>query len=292
MHKSKPSQPHCDTPHVVGIIGDPIAQSQSPTLHNALYRRLRLPWVYLPIRLRAAQLAQLPWLMRMCDIDGLNVTAPHKVAVVPYLDRLDRSAALAGAVNCIRRTGQRLIGYNTDIAGFRRALAQTWRLALHGTTVAIIGTGGAARACAVAALQDRCAQLTIIGRSATRRAALCAHLRRAFPRAPIAHAALTTPALRRALGAHTLLVQATSASARIAAHVQAALRGDAPAAIRYYFDCCYGTSAVVPRLAPAIQISDGTPMLIAQALDSIALWTGQQPSAAQRARWLSDTRNR
>lgn len=267
---------HFSTPHVVGLIGDPIAHSRSPQWHNDHYLRHRLPYVYLPLRVTAAQLRKVPLLMQLCDIDGLNVTAPHKVAVARLMGTLDRDAQLTGAVNTIRRVRQTLRGYNTDVPGFRDALQQEWQIEARGRHVAILGTGGAARAVAVCVLQDRCASLTILGRSPAKRAALVRHLQRHFPRRAIAAQPLNLPALRQALATCALLIQATSDPAKITAILKTALRNHPALAIRYYYDCCYWQPLPRSLFPPTVHVADGTSLLTAQALRSIQIWTGKR----------------
>src|SRR3989338_8151605 len=107
---------------LLGIVGAPLQHSLSPGLHNWMCKKYRLPFVYFPLPLKPNQLRHLPKIMRLTDIWGLNVTAPYKQTIIPYLDRLDRSAKEAQAVNTIVRRGTRLIGYNTDAEGWWQAL--------------------------------------------------------------------------------------------------------------------------------------------------------------------------
>lgn len=133
---------------IFGIIGKPVSRSLSPWMHNAAFAATEFDGVFVPIETNDIDAVfsgligelQLP-------IRGLSVTMPHKVAVLDHLDELDETAAAVGAVNTVRReTDGKLIGHNTDVAGFIRPLKQ--RLGdLSDMRVAIIGGGGAARAC-------------------------------------------------------------------------------------------------------------------------------------------------
>ncbi|MCL2789516.1 MAG: shikimate dehydrogenase [Desulfobulbus sp.] len=129
-----------------GIIGDPVAHSLSPAMHNAALAHLGLNAVYVPMR--PADLADAFRGLRSLGFAGASVTVPFKVAIMDFLDAIDPVARKIGAVNTLvfERTGAaiRCTGHNTDWLGSNRALAEVIDLA--GRTVLLIGAGGAARA--------------------------------------------------------------------------------------------------------------------------------------------------
>ena len=132
---------------IFGVIGDPIAHSLSPLLHNAAFAARRINAVYLPFLVRS-----LPDFLKAIPgfgLRGFSVTIPHKVGILRHLQDCDALAAEIGAVNTVtvRRDGS-LLGSNTDYVGVLRAL-QT-RLALPKSRVLILGAGGSARAAAFA----------------------------------------------------------------------------------------------------------------------------------------------
>lgn len=132
---------------LLGLIGYPLGHSRSPELHNAALSAAQLNGVYLafptpPERLEAAIAG-----MRALGLRGLNVTIPHKVAVIPYLDDLTEVAARVGAVNTLFWEGNRLVGDNTDVAGF---LALAAGRVSSTSRVLVLGAGGSARAVACA----------------------------------------------------------------------------------------------------------------------------------------------
>ncbi len=103
--------------------------------------------------------------LRGDDFLGANVTIPHKQAVVPLLDRVDERAGPIGAVNTIVRDGDQLVGYNTDIAGFARALRDDAGFDPKGKHIAVIGAGGAARAVCLALIEGGASVIELTGRS-------------------------------------------------------------------------------------------------------------------------------
>ena len=99
---------------VCGVIGDPIEHTMSPVMHNAAFKKLGIDYLYVPFRVREEELGKAVDGMRALNIRGLNVTIPHKVAIIPYLDELDPLAEKIGAVNTIVNYVVVLTGYNTD----------------------------------------------------------------------------------------------------------------------------------------------------------------------------------
>jgi len=134
---------------ICGVIGDPIGHSLSPRMQNAAFAALGLDYLYLPFQVPPARLAEAIAGVRGLGLLGLNVTIPHKQAVIKYLDRLSPEAELIGAVNTIHNTGSELIGYNTDGRGFVAALRQEAQVEPDGQRVVVLGAGGAARAVAI-----------------------------------------------------------------------------------------------------------------------------------------------
>ncbi len=145
-----------------GVIGDPIEHTMSPVMHNAAFRQMGLDYLYVPFRVKQEELARAMQGMRALNIRGLNVTIPHKVAVIQFLDRLDPLAEKIGAVNTIVNDDGVLSGYNTDGAGFLRALLEK-KIEPQGKNIVIVGAGGASRAISFF-LADRGAHLVILNR--------------------------------------------------------------------------------------------------------------------------------
>jgi len=128
------------------VIGDPIAHSLSPAMHNAGYEALGLPFVMAAARVSPEQLADAVRGMRALAIRGLAVTMPHKVSIIPLLDRLDPVAKAIGAVNTVVNDGGTLTGHNTDWVGIVNPLMGI--APLKSARVALLGAGGAALAAA------------------------------------------------------------------------------------------------------------------------------------------------
>ena len=159
------------------VIGDPIAQSKSPAIHNFWLAKLGIDAEYQACRVTGdgladyltARRANSAWL-------GCNVTMPHKQAVMPLLHSVEEPAATVGAVNTIRPTLDRLqIGMNTDVAGFLEPLQAVLQETHYFRMARVLGTGGAARAI-VRALADRDFVIVLAGRDPAKARALLAEL--------------------------------------------------------------------------------------------------------------------
>lgn len=132
------------------IIGWPVAESLSPAIHNAAFDALGLEWTYVPLAVRPGAIDEGMTLLRELDVQGANVTMPHKQSVVPYLERLEGDAHTLHAVNTIVRDAGALVGHNTDGPGFLAAIAEEAGFHPAGKRALVLGAGGAARAVAVA----------------------------------------------------------------------------------------------------------------------------------------------
>ncbi len=130
---------------VCGLIGDPVEHTMSPVMHNAAFRDSGIDYLYLPFRVRKEDLGKAIEGMRALNIRGLNVTIPHKVAVMQFLDKLDPLAEKIGAVNTIVNDGGLLMGYNTDASGFLQTLLEKG-IKPKRKNVVVLGAGGASRA--------------------------------------------------------------------------------------------------------------------------------------------------
>jgi shikimate dehydrogenase len=165
------SQANSYLAELVGAFGDPIAENPTGVMQEAAFRALGLDWRYLTIEVHAADLAAAVAGMRAMNFRGINLTIPHKVEVLRHLDEIAPDAALIGAVNTVRRDGDRLVGENTDGKGFLRAL-QAAAIDPRGRRVVILGAGGAAKAIAVELALAGAAHLTVVNRSVERGRAL------------------------------------------------------------------------------------------------------------------------
>jgi len=145
---------------VFAVFGNPVDHSLSPVMHNKAFAETGFNGIYLAFRVTDIDAAMKA--VRAIGIRGVSVTIPHKIAVMNSLDEIDELARRIGAVNTVVNREGRLCGYNSDAQGAVRALLE--KTAIHGTDIAIIGAGGAARAIGFGMI-DNGGRVMIINRS-------------------------------------------------------------------------------------------------------------------------------
>lgn len=161
---------------IYGIIGDPVAHSLSPLMHNRAFVDCGLDCCYIPFKVAAGDLPAAVAAVRALGMGGVNVTIPHKERVIACLDEIDRTAALIGAVNTVVNRNGRLIGYNTDGAGWLALLKNDAGFDPGGRRAVLLGAGGAARAVAFVLAQSGIGSLAIFDLDGSRAARLAADL--------------------------------------------------------------------------------------------------------------------
>ena len=258
---------------VCGIIGEPVTHSMSPVMQNAAFQAANLDYAYVAFPVSIDALPGCADAVRTLGIRGLNVTVPHKVAVMPTLDRIDSLAQHIGAVNTIVNDVGTLIGYNTDGPGFMRALADAG-VEVAGKTVVMLGAGGAARAVAYS-LAEAGAQLAILNRSAERAESLALEIS-AIHSDHVGYAPLEHACLRERLSKADVLVNTTSVG--MSPDIDSSpcpadlLREDL-----YVCDIVYHplqTRLLREADAAGATIVGGAEMLIHQGAQAFELWTG------------------
>jgi shikimate dehydrogenase len=168
---------------LVGVFGHPVAENPTIVMIEAAFKELGLNWRYLTIEVYPADLADAFRGLRAFNMRGINLTIPHKVAVLSLLDEITPAATIIGAVNTVCRDGDRLRGENTDGKGFLRALRDDAQVDPAGKRVVLLGAGGAARAIAVELALAGAAHISIVNRSAERARALATLLAEKTPAA-------------------------------------------------------------------------------------------------------------
>lgn len=151
---------------LTACFGQPVAENPTQVMMEAAYRHHGLDWRYLTIEVSPFGLRDAVQGVRAMGFRGFNCTIPHKVAVIEYLDGLGESASLMGAVNCVVRRGDQLIGENTDGKGFVKSLKEL--VDPTGKHVVMCGAGGAARAIGVEVALAGASRITLVNRSVSR----------------------------------------------------------------------------------------------------------------------------
>jgi shikimate dehydrogenase len=150
---------------VYGVFGDPIRHSKSPVMLNRAFEEAGINAAYAAFHILPGTLKDAVAGIRALQFRGVNVTIPHKVEVMSYMDEIDESAQIIGAVNTIVNDNGRLTGYNTDGIGYVRSLKEETGIDLKGKKVLMLGAGGAARGVGYALAKEGAAHIYIANRT-------------------------------------------------------------------------------------------------------------------------------
>lgn len=265
------------TSRLVGIIGWPVAHSLSPIMQNAAFAALGLDWFYVPLPVAPENVGHALEGLKALNFAGVNVTIPHKQAVMPYLQEISESAQNIGAVNTIVIRDGRLYGYNTDRVGFLNSL-QEEGFEPAGKHCVVLGAGGAARAVAFALAGAGAASIFVLNRTVERAEFLVEDLASKYAAVHFASEALARETLLDLNDSVDLIVNTTSLGMypRVETSPWPA---DVPVpAQATVCDLVYTpTRTMFLRRAEAAgaKTIDGVGMLVHQGATAFKFWTGQ-----------------
>lgn len=258
---------------VAGVIGSPVRHSLSPALHNAAFEAAGLDWTYAAFEVGPGGAQAALDAMRTLGLGGLSVTMPLKDEAFAAVDEADESAAALRCVNTVVRDGDRLVGRNTDGAGFVASLRAGAGFEPQDTRVVVLGGGGAARAVVHALAGGGAGEVVVVNRTAERAeraAALAGGRGRVGTPAAVHDADLVVNATSVGMGQ-----AATGASLPCDPHLLHA--GQLVADLVYH---PLETGLLAAARAQGAAVLDGLGMLVHQAALQQLLWTGGCPDVA------------
>jgi shikimate dehydrogenase len=268
----------------LAVLGRPVAHSLSPAMHTAALAALArddaafAAWRYVKIDIAPEQLAEALAALHAAGFRGVNLTMPHKEAVLAHAAPGDDFVRAAGAANTLVRSGAGWRAFNTDGGGLSDAVREDLGLALAGRPVVLLGAGGAARAAAVQCCREGAAAVWIGNRGTDRLAALLRDLAPFAGATAVRGFALDVPPADLPPGA--LVVNATTAGLRTDDPPPVDLRRlPRPAGV---YDMIYhppATALLRGAAALGVPWANGLGMLVHQGVRSLALWTGAKPRA-------------
>ena len=256
------------------LIGHPVKHSVSPQMHNAAFKELGLNCIYLVFDVLEEMLREAVDGLRSLRILGFNVTIPHKIRIIKFLDELDNSAKLVKAVNTVVQRNGELIGYNTDLYGIEQVLREVDEL--NCGLGLIIGAGGAGRASAIALTNLGFSEIIIANRTFKRASNLAKQIRElGFSAKPI----LLTDLSRYASSAN-LIINATPLGMAPNLISETPLKRDHIKRGSVVLDLVYNplrTKLLIEAEKAGAYTISGLKVLVAQGARSFKLWTGIDP---------------
>ena len=277
----------------LGVLGDPIAHSLSPQMQNAALRESNIDMQYARFQIAADELR--PAIQLMCEIGfvGLNLTVPHKIAALGFVDEVEESAAEIGAINTVVFREDKSLGWNTDGPGFARAVREDFSVDLRDLRVLLLGAGGGAgRALAYQCARENCERLVLVDRTVEKARALAHELAEYFsgprvlgPEARLAAIRWNDPELRTQLGRTDLVINATTVGLKHSDPTPLPNALIAPHLMVY--DLVYRqtpTALLAAAAAEGARATNGLTMLLHQGALAFELWFDRTaPLAAMRA---------
>jgi len=264
---------------LIGLIGYPIKQSFSPFIHNVAAELTGTKLIYMPFEVHSSNLKNAVRGMVALGIKGFNVTVPHKVKVVDYINKLSEEASVIGSVNTVINEQGKLIGYNTDVNGIVESLSPS-KSKVSGNEVCIIGAGGSARAVIYTLIRNfKPKKIFIVNRTEQHSEALKQHFKSKMKFDGIVTKELHHPDLINVLNNCSLIVNSTPVGMYPATDDSVLGTPDVFVKDQIVFDLVYN-----PVKTKFLQLAEskgavtinGLIMLVQQAAKSFTLWTGNE----------------
>lgn len=263
---------------IYAVIGEPIAQSLSPQLHNGLFKETGVDALYLPIAVKSEDLEKLADGFRLMNVGGFNVTKPHKMEIMEYLDRLDPLAEKIGAVNTVVYRDGEMVGYNTDGFGFIKSIESKIEIPKEALTILILGCGGAVKSVAMALADWGIKKVIIANRTTAKAEELANQINENWPGQAQA-ISMEPEALKTAVDEAMIVVNGTSLGMADTVS-QSPLPKELIKKELLVYDMIYSPT-VTQLLKDANEIGaqtqNGLDMLLYQGLLAFELWTGIFP---------------
>ena len=267
---------------VYSVIGHPVSQSFSPKIHNYLFNKYGIDAVYVSYDVDPDHVGEAINGIRHLGIMGTNVTIPHKIEVMKYLDEIDEKAKLFGAVNTIKNVDGKLYGYNTDGTGLTKSLKDASGETMDGKKVLIIGAGGACRSIAIQLAIENVASIEIVNRSIEKAQSIVDTINEHFDTKAIATSKIIT---QEDIDDVDVLINTTPIGMGTdESPIDTSL---VPPKNMIIADAVYKpheTAFIKWGLKHDLKIAYGIQMLINQGVHSFSIWTGVTPT-------LEDTQN-
>ncbi|MBU0672456.1 MAG: shikimate dehydrogenase [Candidatus Margulisbacteria bacterium] len=263
---------------VTGLIGYPLGHSVSPAMHNAAFKKLGLDYEYVPFEVNPEDLAEALKGLRALHVAGFNVTIPHKEAIVPLLDEVTKLARVIGAVNTVINQEGKLVGYNTDGAGFIESLKEDAKIDPKGKNVVVLGAGGASRAVVVMLAESGAKSIVLSDIEADKAKKLSDYIDSYFGNGG-GSVPPNSPELQRALDQADILVNTTPVGMKPKTKVSPLAKQITLPKKLLVYDLVYNpaqTQLLKDASAAGCKTCSGLGMLVRQGAIAFTLWTGEE----------------
>lgn len=251
------------------VIGDPIDHSLSPNIHNAAFKELGLDCTYIAYRIPKGELVEGLESLKKIQIAGFNVTIPHKIEIMKYLNKVDECCSIIGASNTVTNNNGTLKGYNTDMDGFLEPIKRK-KIPVKGTNALLLGAGGAARAIIAGFAKEKISSITISNRTKEKATSLVQFAKKIGVNAN----AISLDEIGNSISEYKFIVNATSIGLK---NEQTPLPTDTLSQDSVVYDIVYmpmNTDLIKKSKEKGATIIYGYEMLLGQASRAFEIWHG------------------
>ena len=259
-----------------GVIGDPIAHSLSPEIHQTFYEQTGMDAEYQKIHIKQGMLPEGVQRLKERGFKGFNVTVPHKTDIIPLLDEVDEIAAKVKAVNTVKIEQEKLIGYNTDTFGFLQSLKEI-EPEYKNKNIVIIGAGGAAKAIYHVLLNELVQKLDIANRTMEK----AEEIVKSSANSGVQSTVLRLDKLEEDINRYDILIQTTSVGLSPNINETPISLTSWDGKVKTAIDIIYNpreTMFLRQARNKGAKIENGINMLLYQAAFAFEIWTGIMPT--------------
>ena len=256
------------------VIGDPITHSLSPDMHNAAFKALNIDAEYSAIHVKPTELAKFANSART-ELDGFNVTVPHKNAIIAHLDDISDMCKITGSVNTVTVKNEQLFGDSTDGYGLQMAIKEAFGINIKNNSFLFLGCGGTVKAVSYHFIKEGAKELFIANRTLSKVEELTNYLNKCTDAEIKCTAIDDTNVLGKFLDSANVVIQATSLGLKESD--PSPLPKELIRSKTAMFDTIYkNTNFLQDAAKNGVQYANGSLMLVHQGAKSFSIWTGKE----------------
>ena len=263
---------------VIGIFGWPVEHTLSPAIHNVAFEIMGLNYVYVPFPVNPLFLYNAVFGAKALGLAGLNITIPHKQAIIEHLDEITKLSREVGAVNTVEFRDDKIIGHNTDGIGFLQSLEMDGGIEPKDKNVLLIGAGGAARAVAFTCAENHANSIAIMNRNQQNAESLKTNIHQFYPKIEVTTWKLNDPKIDHLMGDFDIVINSTSLGMKsydpIPLHPEWL---NSKMIVMDLIYCPLETEFLKSAKKVGCRTVNGIGMLLYQGVAAFEIWTGVKP---------------
>lgn len=265
------------TTRLIGLVGYPVKHSKSPHMHNFAFEALGLDYVYMAFEVQEGFIKEGLDAIRILNVEGCNITMPHKKKVLEFLDDISEDAKIIGSVNTVKNVNGKLTGYNTDGRGFVKALEENG-VDIKGKKIVLVGAGGASKAVAIQLAFEGTGEIVMFNRTLSTAKEITDNINQNIPNCKARALEMNETILRKEIKDAAVLVNCTSLGMKATIDQSIISSSDAFHKDLFVADIIYDpnkTKLLKIAEEAGCKYMNGLMMLVYQGAIAFKIWTGQ-----------------